>query len=114
MSQAKVDQYKKEKANRKKTMAKDKAKSIIAKICGTIVGIALVAWIGVSAVYFVIDNRLVNKFFVQTDALENFFDELYEEETEAGTETTEKEESKTDSTESTEDSTEKTDSTEKK
>ena len=34
MSQAKVDKYKKEKANRKKEMAKQKTEKIIGIICG--------------------------------------------------------------------------------
>ena len=111
MSQAKVDKYKQEKANRKKIMAKEKAKSVVAKVCGTIIASALALWIGVSAVVFVIENRPISKFFVKSDAIENFLDKLYEEETEKGTETTEKEDPK-DSTEK-EDSTQKAESTEK-
>ena len=43
MSQAKVDAYKKEKANRKKTMARNKVKHTIAKVCVAIAGVAIVA-----------------------------------------------------------------------
>ncbi len=49
MSQAKVDRYKEEKANRKKIMRKQKAKNAITAACGTIVCIAVVGWIGYSA-----------------------------------------------------------------
>lgn len=110
MSQAKVDQYKKEKANRKQTVAKEKVKRIIAKVCASVVGIALAAWIVVSGVIFVIDSRPVNTYFVKTDAVENYLEALVEEETE---ETTEKEDSteKEESTETTE-STESTEATE--
>ena len=100
MSQAKVDQYKKEKANRKETMAKEKVKRTIGKIVGTVVGIALVAWIGISTVNFVIDNRPVSTFFCQVDALDDYLSGLYEEETETSKET--------EKTESTEDTTENT------
>ena len=82
MSQAKVDQYKKEKANRKQTMAKEKVKRTIAKICGTIVGIALVAWIGISTVSFVKENRPVKTIYCQTDAITDYLTDLYAEETE--------------------------------
>ena len=43
MSQAKVDQYKKEKASRKKTLAKQKVAKRIGKIVAAVVVIALVA-----------------------------------------------------------------------
>ena len=40
MSQAKVDKYKKEKANRKKEMAKQKTEKIIGIICGCAILVA--------------------------------------------------------------------------
>lgn len=49
MSQAKVDRYKAEKANRKKNLKKEKMKRNIAAACGTVVGIAVIGWIGYSA-----------------------------------------------------------------
>ena len=42
MSQAKVDKYKKEKANRKKEMAKQKTEKIIGIICGCAILVAIV------------------------------------------------------------------------
>lgn len=48
MSQEKVDKYKKEKANRKKIMAREKRMKRIYILLGTLVGIAFVAWIGFS------------------------------------------------------------------
>ena len=44
MSQAKVDKYKKEKANRKKEMAKQKTEKIIGIICGCAILVAIVGW----------------------------------------------------------------------
>ena len=46
MSQAKVDKYKKEKANRKKEMAKQKTEKIIGIICGCAILVAIVGWAG--------------------------------------------------------------------
>ena len=48
MSQAKVDAYKNEKANRKETMKKDKRMRIIRALVASCLVIALVAWAGVS------------------------------------------------------------------
>ena len=81
MSQAKVDQYKKEKANRKQTMAKEKRKKMIAKICSGAVLLVLVAWIGVSTVDFIKDSRPVETIYCDTAELDNYLDSLYAEET---------------------------------
>lgn len=45
MSQAKIDQYKKEKANRKASVQKEKSKKKITRICLIVAGILLVAFI---------------------------------------------------------------------
>ena len=49
MSQEKVDKYKKEKANRKQIMRKEKAANVIRKCVVGVVGILLIGWIGYSA-----------------------------------------------------------------
>nr|WP_296010712.1 hypothetical protein [uncultured Blautia sp.] len=49
MSQEKVDRYKKEKANREKIQKKEKRTLFLEKLAITVVGIAMVAWIGYSA-----------------------------------------------------------------
>jgi len=49
MSQAKVDRYKSEKANSKKTMRKEKFKNTLITVCGTVVSIAVIGWVGYSA-----------------------------------------------------------------
>lgn len=91
MSQAKVDKYKAEKANRKEIMAKEKRQKMLIKIVGSVIGIALVAWIGVSAGVAVYNSRPVDKIYVTTADLDDYLNELYEEETE---ESTDKEDSK--------------------
>lgn len=91
MSQAKVDKYKAEKANRKEIMAKEKRQKMLIKIGGSVIGIALVAWIGVSAGVAVYNSRPVDKIYVTTADLDDYLNELYEEETE---ESTDKEDSK--------------------
>ena len=79
MSQAKVDQYKKEKANRKETMAKEKRQKMIAKICGGVVAVVILAWVGVSTVDFIQDNRPVETIYCDTSDLDNYLDGLYAE-----------------------------------
>ncbi len=50
MSQEKVDRYKEQKKNRKVIQAKKKRNAMVARVCGGIVAVALVGWIGFSAV----------------------------------------------------------------
>ena len=78
MSQAKVDQYKKEKATRKETMAKEKRKRMISRICWGVAGVILVAWVGVSSVNFVKENRPVETIYCDTAELDNYLNSLYE------------------------------------
>ena len=49
MSQEKVDKYKKEKANRKQIMRREKMANLLRKCVVGIVGLILVWWIGYSA-----------------------------------------------------------------
>ena len=91
MSQAKVDKYKAEKANRKEIMAKEKRQKMLIKIIGSVIGVVLVAWIGVSAGVAVYNSRPVDKIYVTTADLDDYLNDLYEEETE---ESTDKEDSK--------------------
>lgn len=91
MSQAKVDKYKAEKANRKEIMVKEKRQKMLIKIIGSVIGVVLVAWIGVSAGVAVYNSRPVDKIYVTTADLDDYLNELYEEETE---ESTDKEDSK--------------------
>ena len=76
MSQAKVDQYKKEKANRKETLAKEKRQKMITKICGGVVVLAIVAWMGVSLVTSIYENRPQETVYVNTDEIDNYLESL--------------------------------------
>lgn len=78
MSQAKVDQYKKEKASRKETMAKEKRNRMITRICWSVVGIVIAAWVGVSSINFVKENRPVETIYADTTALDEYLQTLYE------------------------------------
>lgn len=49
MSQEKVDRYKKEKANRKKNLKKEKFQNILRKCVVGVVGLVLIGWIEYSA-----------------------------------------------------------------
>ena len=60
MSQAKVDKYKNEKANRKKTNARNKVKRVIARIVAAAAVIALVGWGGYSGYQYYEKSRPVN------------------------------------------------------
>ena len=80
MSQAKVDQYKKEKANRKDTLAKEKRQKMIMKICAGTVLVALVAWVGISTADFIYDSRPKEKIYVQTTEIDNYLDSIYADE----------------------------------
>ena len=46
MSQAKVEQHKKDKANRKKIMAKERVQRLAVRICAVVVLVAIVGWAG--------------------------------------------------------------------
>ena len=80
MSQAKVDQYKKAKANRKETMAKEKRKKTMMKLCAGAVFTVLLAWVGISTVDFIYDSRPQETIYVQTTEIDNYLDSLYAEE----------------------------------
>ena len=79
MSQAKVDQYKKEKANRKETVAKEKRNKKLVKICAGVVIVVLAAWIGISTVEAVKKNQPAKTIYVDTAELDNYISDLYAE-----------------------------------
>ena len=81
MSQAKVDKYKKEKANRKEILAKEKRQKTIMKICASSILVVLVAWIGISTADFIYESRPKDKVYVQTTEIDKYLESLYEEET---------------------------------
>ena len=79
MSQAKVDQYKKEKANRKETIAKEKRNKKITQLCAGVVVALLAVWIGISTVDAIKASRPVETIYCETGELDNYINGLYGE-----------------------------------
>ncbi len=78
MSQKKVDNYKKSKANRSKEQKKELFYDWLEKVVGVLVCVALVAWIGYS-VYDKVEEKkasVVTETSVDVSALENYLSEL--------------------------------------
>jgi hypothetical protein len=76
MSQAKVDQYKKEKANRKKIMAKERRQRRFAAFVGCVAVLAVVVWAGRSAYNIYEDSRPEVSYVIDSDAVEDYLDTL--------------------------------------
>ncbi|MBM6854687.1 hypothetical protein H6B11_11040 [Mediterraneibacter glycyrrhizinilyticus] len=78
MSQEKVDRYKKEKANRKKIMRREKLMSIVRKAVLTVAALALIGWLGYSAydIYNSNKERVVAE--VNYDAVTDYLNSLSE------------------------------------
>lgn len=79
MSQAKVDQYKKEKANRKQHMRKEKITRMVYMIAGIIVVAAILIWVGYS-VYSSMNGSSAEESSstveVNTDAVDDYLNSL--------------------------------------
>lgn len=73
MSQDKVNQYKESKKNRKEAVKKEKQKALLTKICAAVVGLAIVVWIGYSAVVS-IQNAQGPAVTVDTSAVTEYLD----------------------------------------
>ena len=76
MSQAKVDKYKQEKANRKEIMAKEKRQKAITKLCTGGVCAVIAAWIVISIGVVIYDNRPKDTIYVQTTEIEKYLESL--------------------------------------
>ena len=76
MSQAKVDKYKNEKANRKKTNARNKVKRVIARIVAAAAVIALVGWGGYSGYQYYEKSRPVNYYYADISAVSDYLQGL--------------------------------------
>ena len=72
MSQAKVDKYKKEKANRKKEIAKQKTEKIIGIICGCAILVAIVGWAGYTGYNYYEDNKPAQTYYTNTSAVSSY------------------------------------------
>lgn len=76
MSQAKVDRYKEQKKNRKKIMRREKIANILRKCAGTIVVLAIVGWVGYSAVSVYQKNQPVSYTEVNITAISDYISSL--------------------------------------
>lgn len=72
MSQEKVDKYKKEKANRKKTMKKEKAMYYVRRCVVVVLAVALIGWIGYSAFNVYMSSRPVETAEVDYSAITDY------------------------------------------
>ena len=73
MSQAKVDRYKEEKANRKKIR-------IAGTICGWLIALLIVGWAGYSGYNAYEKSRPIKTIYADLDAINNYMDTLSTEE----------------------------------
>lgn len=76
MSQKKVEQYKKEKANRKQTMKKQKIQTYAARAAGILVCGALLGWAGYSGYNMWESSRPAVTTEINIDALTNYLNGL--------------------------------------
>ena len=72
MSQAKVEQHKKDKANRKKIMAKERAQRIAARVCAIVVLVAIVGWAGYTGYQYYEQNRPTKTIYADTNAISDY------------------------------------------
>ena len=84
MSQAKVDQHKKQKANRKKEMRKEKLERTAVGVLGVVLVAAICVWIGYSVYGKTTGNTGADAessaVTVNTDAVDDYLDGLSAEE----------------------------------
>lgn len=76
MSQAKVERYKKEKANRQKLMKRAKVKAVCLKIGGAVVGLALVIFVAGSAYVKYDENKTRPSVEVDYGAVGDYVEQL--------------------------------------
>ena len=76
MSQAKVEKYKEEIANRKKIMKREKRRHIASIICGWAVVAVLVGWAGRSLYVYHEDNKTYDTIYTDLTALDDYIDGL--------------------------------------
>ena len=72
MSQAKVEKYKEQKANRKQTMKKEKLQRIVRNSIAAVVVVAALGWVGYSRVTSIIDSIPREEVKVDYNAISNY------------------------------------------
>ncbi len=80
MSQAKVDRYKQEKANRKKTMARNRVKRICGMVLGWAIAALILCWAGYNGYRYYESHRPTETFFCDTSDLSDYIQALNSEE----------------------------------
>jgi hypothetical protein len=80
MSQAKVDRYKEEKANRKKTIAKEKMLRRVKMAVGVLVAVVIVGWAGFSGYRVYENNKPMKTIYTNLSAIEDYMTTLDTEE----------------------------------
>ena len=78
MSQAKVEKYKKEKANRKKIMKQEKLKKVARNIIAAAVVCGLVGWVGYSVYSIHEDNKPRESVEVDYSSVDSYLNTLQE------------------------------------
>jgi len=81
MSQEKVAKYKEQKANRKEIMKKEKRARIFRNAVAAVVLVAVVGWLGYSAVDFYIDNLPREEVDVDYSVISEYEDQYYDDQT---------------------------------
>ena len=76
MSQAKVDQHKKDKANRKQQMKKDKMKKRISLVISAVIGLAVGGWVGYSVYDYIDSNKVIESVDVNYDSVNDYLSEI--------------------------------------
>lgn len=76
MSQAKVEQYKKDKANRKKIMAKEKAQRIAGKTVAWVILLAIIGWAGYTGVEYYQSKQPVETVYTNLSAVSDYLNGL--------------------------------------
>lgn len=77
MSQAKVDRYKAEKANRKEIMKKEKRMKVIRNVTASVVVVAVIGWIGYSGYTSYVNNQPAETAEVDYSAVADYLSNMY-------------------------------------
>lgn len=79
MSQETVDRYKKEKANRKKNVKKEKAQNILRRCLYGVIGLILLGWIGYSGYNSYTSNKSTEEVQIDYTAISDYMQSMVSE-----------------------------------